>query len=376
MYFLPNMTKFQIACKPGHRPSEHLYILRSVVALFQKERKCFLMAGYDLKKFFDFEEISDVMDSLYQSKIKGKLYRLQFNMNKDVKIKVKTPVGTSEEAHSGPIVAQGGVDAAILSANNVSVGVEETFREKETEIVYENVRLNPLSYMDDLMEMSETVNDAQEANKTIEVFLGRKNLQLNMDKSNYIIIGGSKERRKMKKELQKNPLMLCGVKMKEVEELKYLGDYASINNEESVHKTVLKRIGLAKQSIVDIRSVVEDTRASKLGGINIAFQLFEACVLSFVLHNSETWDFMSNKTIKVLDNLFTYFFRKIFRCSTGTPIPNLYWQSGFLKAGNFILQKKLMFIHHLANLPEDSSGREFFEIQIENNDIPRSKRTP
>ena len=101
-------------------------------------------------------------------------------MNKNVKIKVKTPVGTSEEASTGPIVAQGGVDAAILSANNVSVGVEETFKEKEKEIVYENIRLNPLSYMDDLMEMSETINDAQEANKAIEIFLGSKKLWINL----------------------------------------------------------------------------------------------------------------------------------------------------------------------------------------------------
>ena len=34
-----NMSKYQIACKPGHRPSEHLYALKSVFAEYQKNKK-------------------------------------------------------------------------------------------------------------------------------------------------------------------------------------------------------------------------------------------------------------------------------------------------------------------------------------------------
>ena len=150
--------------------------------------------------------------------------------------------------------------------------------------------------------------------------------------------------------------MLCGQKMKEVSEVKYLGDFIMFNNDESIHTTVKKRIGLAKHSVIEIRSIIEDSRATKLGGINISFQIFEACVLSFVLHNAETWDFIPKKTMKLLDDLFNYFFRKIFRISSGAPISNFYWQTGCLTAGNVILQKKLLFCHHLSNLPEDSQG--------------------
>ena len=107
-----------------------------------------------------------------------------------------------------------------------------------------------------------------------------------------------------------------------------------------------------------------------MGGINISFQIFEACVLSFVLHNAETWDFIPKKTMKLLDDLFNYFFRKIFRISSGAPIPNFYWQTGFLTAGNVILQKKLLFCHHLSNLPEDSLGREVYDLQTRNHSLP------
>ena len=36
-----NLSKYQIACKPGHRPSEHLFILKSVFEKYNKEKKGF-----------------------------------------------------------------------------------------------------------------------------------------------------------------------------------------------------------------------------------------------------------------------------------------------------------------------------------------------
>ena len=52
-----NLSKFQIACRPGHRPSEHLFILKSVFANYQKKGKGLILAGLDLKKMFDSEDI-------------------------------------------------------------------------------------------------------------------------------------------------------------------------------------------------------------------------------------------------------------------------------------------------------------------------------
>ena len=98
-----------------------------------------------------------------------------------MRIKIKTPVGTSESEETGPTVTQGGVDAALVSANNVDVGVCETFTDELKEIEYENVRLNGLRYMDDILRMAREVKNAQEANDAMEEMMGRKNLQFNLD---------------------------------------------------------------------------------------------------------------------------------------------------------------------------------------------------
>ena len=216
------------------------------------------------------------------------------------------------------------------------------------------------------MRLSDNPKNAQYGNSKMEEFIGRKNLTLNLDKSNYIVVGNSTSRRKMKTELNKSPLTICGVKMDEVDKLKYLGDTISFSNDESIHKTITRRIGVSKFAIVEIRSIIEDSRASILGGINVAFDLFESCVVSSLLHNAETWDSIPKKTMKIIDDFFNNFLRRILRVCTGTPIPNLYWHTGFLKADKVILQKKLLFLHHLSNLPEGSLGREFFDLQQSN----------
>ena len=47
-----NMSKFQIAGKPGHRASEHLFVLKSVFAHYQSQNKGLILVSFDLKRFF------------------------------------------------------------------------------------------------------------------------------------------------------------------------------------------------------------------------------------------------------------------------------------------------------------------------------------
>ena len=364
-----NMSIYQIAFRPGHCPSEHIFVVKSILASFKEQKKGLIASGYDLRKFFDFEELSDCMDSLYKRGIKGKLYKLIFEMNKTFNIKVKTLVGTSREEKTDPIVAQGSVEAAIISSNNVDVGVTEKFDDNEREIEYADVKLNPLSFMDDIFRLAGNASDAQYGNDMIELMVHEKNLQFNHDKSSYILMGSAKARKKLRTELERNPLTLEGKRMKEVKELKYLGEILSHDLADSVHKTVVKRLGIASYAAHEARAVVEDTRSDKLGGINIGFQILEAAILPMILHNAEVWMEIPRKTLNILDNFLNNFFRKMFRIGSGCPIANFYWQTGFLKAGNLILMKKLNMYHHLSNLPEESLGRIILDIQV-SKDLP------
>ena len=69
------------------------------------------------------EDIFHVFNEVYAHQVKGKVYRLLFEMNRNTKIKVRTPVGCSKSADTGPIIMQGSVEAAILSMSMVGIPI-------------------------------------------------------------------------------------------------------------------------------------------------------------------------------------------------------------------------------------------------------------
>ena len=87
-----NMPSFQIGGIPGHRAEEHLFVIKSFLALVKKNKTAVAFQQYDFSKMFDSESLIDVLDEVYKSKVKGKLYKLIYELNKDTRIKVRTAV--------------------------------------------------------------------------------------------------------------------------------------------------------------------------------------------------------------------------------------------------------------------------------------------
>ena len=72
---------------------------------------------------------------------------------------------------------------------------------------------------------------------------------------------------------------------------------------------------------------------------------------------------MPKKTLEDLENLQVHFLKCLFAVGSGCPLPSLLWESGSLLMEFRILKKKLLFLHHLRNLPGDSLAKEVLEIQ-------------
>ena len=98
-------------------------------------------------------------------------------------------------------------------------------------------------------------------NVVMEDLLERKLLTLNLQKSSFLIMGNKKQRKEFQNQLANTPLMLYGEKMQEVKVLKYLGDFLSFDLGESIHQTVVKRLGMGKHAIYELRAIKENTRA-------------------------------------------------------------------------------------------------------------------
>ena len=361
---IANMSKFQIGTKPGHRAQEHIFTLKCVISFYFRCDQPLILSTWDIKKLFDSENLIDCMNEVYRNNVRGKLYRLIYKMNENTRIRVQTPVGLSEELSTGETVGQGTIEGAIVSAVSLDNGVTDFFANSEEEVTFGEVSLGPILFQDDVARLSLTAAGAQAANSKMECVAATKLLDFNVDKSCYIVIGKKKRRQEIIKQIEANPIELCGSRMKESESVKYLGDYLSCKGlQDSAFLTISRRKRLVSRSSFEIRSVVEDCRSHTVGGISAGLDLWEIAVIPMTLYNSETWQEIDTATINILEKLQYDFLRCLFAVGSGCPLPLLLSESGSILMELRILQKKVLFLHHLEHLEDGSLAKEVFREQ-------------
>ena len=162
------------------------------MSLYQKDGKPLILSCFDLKKYFDSENLKDALNSLYQCGIRGKEYNLIYELNKQNEIQIKTSVGMSDSFLTGPTVSQGSIGGGLISTINLDFSVNTFFYKSTNEIFFHDVRMQPLIYQDDLGRFASSRMDAQAGNTKMETCMETKLLDLHPDKSCFIIVG-SKE---------------------------------------------------------------------------------------------------------------------------------------------------------------------------------------
>ena len=101
-------------------------------------------------------------------------------------------MGLSEPAELGENITQGSVGGALYSTVNLDYSMNNHFKSSTREVSYSHLRLQPLIFQDDISRISLNQEDAQAGNIFIESVMESKLLDLNTDKSCYIVIGSKK----------------------------------------------------------------------------------------------------------------------------------------------------------------------------------------
>ena len=264
----------------------------------------------------------------------------------------------------GENITQGSIGGALISTANLDFTVNMHFKKSSHEISYADARLQPLIFQDDLFRICSSPSAAQAGNRMIEAVMESKLLDLNIDKSCYIVIGGKKTTLQMKTAIEVNPLVLCGNVMKEKVCDKYLGDYVhSLGTQASVHCTISNRFGRISTSIKETRAVIDDCRVKTVGGLVAGIDIWELAILPSLLNNCQTWINIGQDSIDMLEDLQNTLYRTLLSVPRTCPRPSLCWDMGGVQMYLRIIMKKLEFIWHLVNLEERTLAKEILEIQ-------------
>jgi hypothetical protein len=357
-------SKFQIGAIPEHQSQEHLFTLKSLMSWYEKLKVPIIIQLYDISKIFDRENLKDGLNALYSCGVHGKLYRLIFELNRKTCLKVKTGAGVSNSTELGENITQGSIGGALISTVNLDYTVDLQFKKSRHEISYGGMKLQPLIFQDDIFRMSASPEAAQAGNQLIEAVIESKLLDLNLDKSCYIVIGAKNTANEIRNEISSNPLTLCGNLMKEKVFDKYLGDYIhSEGTGASVLCTVKNRFGRISSNIIETRAIIDDCRINSVGRICAELDLWEMAILPSLLNNCQTWINISEDSFKLLEDLQNTMYRTLLSVPRTCPIPSLCWDMGGIQMRLRIKQRKLEFIWHLNNLGDETLAKEIMMVQ-------------
>ena len=179
--------KIQIGGMPSSQSVEHLVTLKTWMKQIEEKDSDGIVSLYDMSKFFDKESLLDCMDTLNKkAKIDAKSYRMLYKLNENTKISVKTSVGESKTAPIKDSVGQGSFAAALISSLNIGSAIADKFQGESTANIG-LLELICLILQDDIMKMSNTVEQARDGSQKIDELLKQKLLSLNYDKSKYIL---------------------------------------------------------------------------------------------------------------------------------------------------------------------------------------------
>ena len=107
-----------------------------------------------------------------------------------------------------------------------------------------------------------------------------KLLDLNKEKSCYILIGDNRATKTISNELKLFPLTLYGEIMKEKVSEKYLGDFIHGGGvAKSAEVTVVERCGRMFSTNNEIRAIVEGCRRNILGGLKVGHDVWETAYI-------------------------------------------------------------------------------------------------
>ena len=108
----------------------------------------------------------------------------------------------SDFTNVGAVIGQGTIGGALISQAVLDEAVMEKFTPaSDLHLKYGTVPLAPFIYQDDLLNGTEGIEQAREVNNKVDYLIKQHGLTLNEDKSVFLVIGSSKQKEKISREI-------------------------------------------------------------------------------------------------------------------------------------------------------------------------------
>ena len=319
--------------------------------------------GYDLSECFDSMWQEETMNDLWDSmEVRDDKFALISELNKEVDIFVKTPVGDSEVFTVERIEQQGTVLAPLKCSNQMDSIARECLADGVEMFKYRQaVTIPPLGMIDDLASVAYCGPQSVILNAVINAKVNMKRLEFNQTKC--VKLHVSKADRQSCANSRKAKCVFLEVQeseMKDEENEKYVGDV--ISNSGSNEANISRRRSIGIGAISSIFAILNEI---SLGYqyIEIGLILRESILLSKMLLSAESWHKLFLYQIEKLEEVDRMFFKQLFNCHSKTGIECYYSESASISIRIKVSARRLMYWWHIISVDKSELINRVYSAQ-------------
>ena len=377
-----SMSDSQVGARKNKNIRNHIWVVNGIISdvLSSKSKNSIDIQIYDYKQCFDSLWIQECMNDFFNAGFNDDKFALLYNINRTVKIAVRTPVGKTERETIRDVVTQGDVFGALLCSKQVDTFGQECMNMSKYTYKYRGeVEIPPLSMVDDVLCVSECGYKTTMSNAYLTLKTDIKKLQFGAKKCKKIHVGKICESYKcqdLKVDKWEEIVIQNDVTgtddiddecngyevMGKATEEKYLRDIISSDGKNI--KNIKARVAKGKGIISRIMSLLQGIPFGRFY-FEVAMILRESLLVSSMLVNTEAWYNVTKPELELLETIDLQFLRNVLKTPKSTPKEMLYLETGCVPFRDIIRKRRILFLHYILNEKPSSILRKVLTKQIE-----------
>ena len=349
------MTQAQGGGKKGSSTRDHVFLLRGTMTYAIKNQKKLYVTFYDVAKAYDRADVEDMLVTIWEHGMKGKLWRLMKSINTNLTASIKTRHGLTREIRRVAGGKQGGKNFGFLFAKMMDVMAEDAETDDKLGVMVDNLMIALLAWVDDVVTFA--IGDDQQ-NYTLEKvdeFAVRHKLKWGGDKCKVMEVGNRKNNEKSW-DLGRQKIDSCT-------DYKYLGEWIERNggNKRNLEDREIRVMSATRKIIALCEADV--IRKIQLKAL---IKLHETCTIPTLLTNCETWTLNKGERQKI-QKVELWALKKILNVPITTPSPAIWFITAFLLTPILIDRRQLLYLKTLLDRPTNDWTRQILFTLRKNN---------
>ncbi len=335
---MKKVSLFQAGSREERGCPDNLFLMNSCIDHARYLNVPVYITVYDFEQCFDALWLEDCIVALWELGVRDDVLTIMYNMNKQAKIQVKTPAGTSKVFTKPSIVKQGTVAGPAMCSTSTAEFVTANKGVKGFPIGPHAIKTMIL--VDDVSNTNLDVPDVIQSHKNILAFSNLKRAPLSGGKCFILPVNVKRD-----KDKERIPVLKVGnTRMEVKEKVMYLG--VMYNSKGDNQDLIEHRTQQAKTCMVNSIALCND--------VTLGCYAFQALMLTYktvflptLLYGAEVWSNLIENNRKKLASIQLQFLKRILQVPRSTCNSVTFLELGVLPVIFEIHKRKLTFLYHI-----------------------------